>query len=243
MIDVNDVIEGNFEPETMFEALQASVVVEQLQERVNKGKSNVFGYVLVRARIILAQMHELHLKGGWNNPDVTWYQAAATAFKEEATQAIAAGEVRGFEDKHIKTFKNAVNTLHFAMSENAPLEERDDATGSFVLGGKTAIEKWNKQRRTEQEEARRQVDLDAIRASGANLSAITNADDDAETGSVLDLIKDEEIRRLMEEYIQEVADLEQYSVEQAKVSLNRGIKAVRNNIKNSLESLKKSAAA
>ena len=125
MIDVKEVIEGTYVPENMFQALEASVVVDELQAQVNKGKGQVFTYCLVVARNHYVKMKQVFEQGGWNDPETPWYIAAKAGFTEEAEQAIAQGNIR-FEGQSFKTFENAVRTLKLAMERNAPLDERDD---------------------------------------------------------------------------------------------------------------------
>lgn len=243
MIDVKEVIEGTYVPENMFQALEASVVVDELQAQVNKGKGQVFTYCLVVARNHYVKMKQVFEQGGWNDPETPWYIAAKAGFTEEAEQAIAQGNIR-FEGQSFKTFENAVRTLKLAMERNAPLDERDDGTGSFALSSKGSLEKWNKEWKAAAEKAEQERAAAARKAAGITLAGVD--DKKAETGggeSVLDLIQDEDLRSKVEQYVMLVAELEESDISEAFKMLNRGIGVVKKHMENSVKDLKNAAAA
>lgn len=243
MLDVNTVIEGDFEPSTMFEALEASVLVDDLQARVNTGKSNVFGYVMVRARIIHGQFKAM--AEGWNQSK-PWYEVAATVFNDEAVQALAAGEVKGYDSNRTKTFQNAVRTLKKAMELDAPLDEKDDVSGAFVLGSKAQVEQWNKKevQRIEEEQAAeaREISIAAAKAQGIELvpPAKESTDSPAETGTVFDRLP-QDLQEPVMEYLENLLTVYEDNPKEALVMINRGVTATARHIATSLKHVKEAA--
>jgi hypothetical protein len=243
MLDVNEVIEGRYEPETMMDAMEAFVLLSNEQEKVNKGVANAFGYVLIRARNIYAKYHEIQ-EQGWN-AETPWYVVAAQTFADEAAAAVAAGEIKNYTKTQLNTFKNSTRGLVRAMEMGAPLLERDEASGSFVLSAKNQIEKWCKEQEQAEEEARNRASAEARKALGIEdrVKGVKGESGEAETGSVLDLIKSEKVRAALEEYINAVADQESIVDENRIVSdLQNLTNRAKNFLKSAVEDLKKSAA-
>lgn len=199
MIDVNAIISGEFAPTTALQAVEASVVVQRQQDKLDQGKSNVFGYFLVIARNHYVEWAER--SDQINDPETSWHELAGTAFKQEMSSAIAAGEAMGYTSSDLKTAKNAVRTLYKALNLGANLVERDDATGNFVLSGKTAIEQWNKQQDAESESARDAENAAKAAAMGFELHGVEG---EAEAGVEF---SDPEIQALLDQYISNIHEL------------------------------------
>lgn len=248
MLDVNAVIEGKFEPSTMFEALEASVLVEDMAERVEKGRANVFGYCLIRARNVYATFKAQ--AEGWND-ETPWYVVAANVFSEEAAQAIAGGDARGYSKKQMNTFSNAVRSLKKAMTQNAPLDERDEASGNFVLSGKSAIEKWNKAEAARQEAQEREQSAAALKAQGINVQGLTDekgSEESAETSAFAE-IQDPHIQAAVAKFAKLIAREEKVlgveealkSLEMAHTKVERYLDAALARLAEQTQSLKEAA--
>lgn len=154
LIDVKSVIAGTWEPKTLVDAMEGFVVLQGLQDEVNKGKDNAWGFVFTIGRNVYADFFQK--KEGMNDASVPWYQMAAEAFQSDIDKAILIGETRGLNARGIANFKNATQTIHKAMENGADLLERDNATGNFVLSSKNKVEKWNKDFDTKAKEAARE---------------------------------------------------------------------------------------
>lgn len=238
MLDVNTVIEGEFEPKTMFEALEASVLVDDLQVRVDKGKANVFGYVLIRARIVYETMKQQ--ADGWNQP-TPWFVVASQVFSEEAVQAIQAGETRGYTDRQMKTFQNAVRTLKKALSLDAPFDEVDDVSGAYVLSSKANVEQWNKAKAAEMEAAEREASAQALKAQGIDIGPAPESEDSpAETGTVFDRLP-KDLQEPVLEYLENLLTVYEDNPKEAVVMINRGVSATARHIATSLKNVQAAA--
>lgn len=243
MLDLDkakEIVEGTASATDLVELLEASVLVENIAAEVEKGRNSVFGGVVAMARNIFVEFREVDQKGGWNEA-IPWEKAAATSFADEAARALAVGEARSYTKKQMNTFAQAIRVIKAAIKNGADLLEKDEA-GNFVHATKTAMERFNKECNQKQEEAEDAEARAATKAAGS-IRLLPDDSEVPETGSVLDLIQSDSLRSLMEDYIQEIASLEEYDESQAEQALRRGIGAVQKNIKNSLENLKKAANA
>jgi hypothetical protein len=170
MIEVKSVIDDSFQGKTLYECLEAGVLIARLKSDANKGENNVFGKVLIHARKYYSDWEAK--KDSLNDPKVTWYQMAAATFKTEYSSAIAAGSLAGYTKKELKLFDNACQSLSKAMSNGADFLERDEATGNFVLSGKTKVEQWNTKFKEKAEEEAQAAALDAARRENPGLFGI-----------------------------------------------------------------------
>jgi hypothetical protein len=251
MIEVKSVISGEFEPQNLFEVLQASVVMQDMQDEVNKGKSNVYGWVLMFARNIYGEVKQA--SAGINDPSTTWQELAAARFMQEAQAAITAGEV-AYTKKQLDGFKNAVRTIHYAMEAGADMFEKDQGSGAYVLGGKTQLEQWNKKHRAKVEQEKQDARIAAGRAAGILPQPVPKvgvSEPEAETengDNMLDLITEPKVRAAMESYILLVVDGLKDGATVADVTNQIEANArhlgnhIRNSIAKNVAALKKAAA-
>lgn len=247
MIEVKQVISGDFHPKNLFEVLQASVLLEDMQADVNKGKGNCFGWVLEFARNIYGQFKEQ--AKGWNDPKVEWWQAAAAQFQSESQAALTAGELQ-YSKQQLNTFKNAVASIKQAMLNGFDLLERDPATGSFKLASKGALEQRNKKFKQEQEAREQAERMEAVRAAQAagGLAGVqTTANEKAEISTESDGLLEglpHDVAELVRQYVAGVKEAcEKGGKSGAVASLNKGIRSMQNHIRNSLNELKRAANA
>lgn len=208
MIDVKSVIDGTFQAHNLVEALEVFVVVQDLQEQVDKGKATAFGYVREQAVVIYATWYER--RESLNDPDNPWYAMAAAEFENLAGQALAAGELKEYSSKQIAGFKQAVRTLRLAMQNEAPLIDAQGGADQ-VLTGKTAIEQFNKKVQADRERAEHEARVQAIRDAGYGPEPVESSEGQAETGggqaSDLDVIENEAVRALATDIIMGLAEL------------------------------------
>lgn len=198
MIDVKSVVDGTFQPKNMAQCLEGYVALEQMQEDVDSGRGNMFGFLVIRARSLYGEWAEK--AEGWNDSKITWYEFASQVFNQEAATQISAGEVQGFSKKQMSTFMQAIRVLKKTMALNGPLLERDDASGAFVLTSKASFEKWNKA-----EDERREAELQAASREAAAQQGITGVFDggkegEAETSTGLRAQLAPAVREALEEY-------------------------------------------
>lgn len=145
MIEVKSVIDGTFKPTTLYECVEAGVVLARLSMDVSRGKSNLFGEVIVFARKIYGEFKEASLQvTGKNEQDSDWQGMAAHKFQSEFAACLAAGGAAGYSKKELDTFKNACDTIFAAMRDGLDILEQDNATGSYKWAAKNKIEQWNK---------------------------------------------------------------------------------------------------
>lgn len=244
MIEVKQVIDGEFKPKNLFEILQASVLIEDMQAEVNKGKTNVFGWVLECARVTYGKMQEQ--AKGWNDVNVTWQEAAAAQFHADAQAAITAGEIQ-YSKKQLDGFKNAVRTIHYAMKAGADLTERDDKSGAFKLQGKSQLEQWNKKHRQDEETKAHNAAMESLKAQGfqpkvAGKTDTGEAETDTGKGDTLDLITDPKVRKAAEDYVLMLAEaVARGDIKGALSQVEASTRHLRNHVTNSLKELKKAA--
>lgn len=252
MIELNKVIEGSFK--SLAEVLEASVVVQRQYVEVRKGDVSVYAGMLDQARVIFAQAKALFETKGINDPESRYYTFAADQWVAQARAEVAKGSTQGYTENEMSLFNRYVKELYDAMSAEAPLLALDDKTGKPELGGRSAVAKWMKEFREKKEQEQRAKSAEAAKLLGIEspLAEKTvekgEAVPQAETGSVLDLIADPNVRKAMDEYVQLIAELcEAGDAEGALLNLKRGVNAVRNHLLNSvkknLQAMKKAAAA
>lgn len=250
MIELSKVIEGGFK--SLTEVLEASVVVQRQYVEVRKGDASVYTGMLDQARVIFANAKELFETKGINDPEAKYFTFAADQWVAIARQEVAAGSTKGYTDAEMGLFNRYVKELYDAMSAEAPLLELDGKTGKPVLGGRSAVAKWMKEFREKQEQKQREKSAEAAKLLGIKVpgaeqpKAGEEAKPQAETGSVLDLISDADVRKAMEEYIAVVAEAcEAGDTVGAMRSLTAGIQAVKRHMANSIKAgvaaLKKAA--
>lgn len=182
MFDVNDLVNDSFETPTYFSILEAYVTLSALQDSVRKGELNTFGRMLDKARVTYVKFKELAEKGGWNNPELPWHEAAATEIRSEAIQAISEGKLRNFNEKYMRTYENAVGTICSSIEEGADILETVPGSGEYVLGSKNKLEQWRKDRKAKAAQDRHEANMAALRAAGmAPEDATDKGQDEAET--------------------------------------------------------------
>lgn len=186
MMDLDKIIEGRFG--SLDEVLEALVAVSTHTTILRKADNSAYTGMIDQARVIYSKVYEQFQKGG-GNEEQPWFKVAADLWIAEARQSIATGSIKGYPEEHIKLFERYARELYDAMNANAPLFERDEETGKFVIGGRSALSKWMKEDRTRREEEQRAKSREVAAAMGIKLVEPTSesAEDNAETVSLGDI--------------------------------------------------------
>ncbi len=142
MILLQKVIDGTWEPKSYDDACEAYCLVAEARQELGKGEGNAFGFVLTMARNTYTKYFEK--KGEYSASSTPWYVMASVEFKDEATRAATKADMDGWNKQGLNNYKGAVSCLETAMRNGADFLERNDATGNFVLSGKTKFEQWNR---------------------------------------------------------------------------------------------------
>jgi hypothetical protein len=249
MIDLSKVTEGGFS--SLGEVLEASIVVQRAYVETRKADANVYTGMLDQARVIFAKAKELFETKGINDPEAKYYTFAADQWVAQARQEVAKGSTKGYTDAEMSLFNRYVKELYDAMSAEAPLLELDDKTGNPKLGGRSAVAKWMKDYREKKEQEQRAKSAEAAKLLGISVpgeeQAKAEEEPKAESGTVLDSLKDPKVRAAMEKYIAACAEVcEAGGANGVLKSLYAGIDAVqkhgRNSLKKGLEGLRQAAA-
>jgi len=172
------------------------------------------------------------------------HELAASLFKAEADEGLlqATRESR-YTDKQVGNYKKYTQQLTSGLMDGAPLLAKDD-NGNFVLSGKSKFEKWHRDLKEAQEQAKLK-ELAAARKHlgivGAGEGKAESVEAEAGTENPLDYISSKELRELCASFIQTVANCEQHNEHMAIELANGAIKRANSLLNSLLESVRKAA--
>ena len=195
------------EPESLLACVKLARDLRIVETAAKKGQGNLFTGMLVQARLIYAEWYE---KKDSLNSEEPFYGLAASVFEAESRKALIEAGTMQILEADVPLYTRYTRELANLLRVGAPMLEREDSTGNYILSGRSACNTWGKEFGEWCDAVKKQREIDALKETGFGVVEEPEAQEsDSEMKENVSIIKDETLRELVETFVSQVATIEE----------------------------------